>query len=102
MTLCPKRTILLPALAFCVVFSIFSAETLNAANLDHDCIGEANDCRICLQIEAANCFLKTFGLAGIVLFFAARLMFPAQTPQKDTGFNFYPLSPIALKVRFNT
>ena len=102
MELRSKVKVLFFALAVCIAFSIISAETLAADDHyhDHDCIGE--ECPFCLAIEATLGFLKILSLALLTLFLAARLSFPAQTPQKFTGFVLLPYSPIALKVRSNT
>jgi len=92
-----KNLLLIPAA--CIAFSVVFAETLISAEHDHDCTGEG--CPVCLQIEAAKCFLKNLKLAVIGLFFSICLLFPAQIRIKSAFF--IPLlSPVALKVRFNT
>jgi hypothetical protein len=102
MELGSKRKILLLTLTACIAFAIFFSETLAAAELDHDCIGEEHGCLICLQIEAINNFLKTLKIAGIIVFFAGYLVFSAQTFQRHMGFITYLYSPVALKIRLNT
>jgi len=94
-----KRKMLLLILAVCVAFSVICAETLTAAEHDHDCIGEG--CPVCLRIEAAECFLKTLKVAGICLSLAACSVFTAQFHKKPAELAAYP-SPVLLKVRFNT
>jgi len=100
MELYRKRRILLLVLAVCIVFSIVSAETLIASEHDHECTG--NCCPVCLQIEIVNCFLKTFNLAGFILLFAAFLAFFAKVHYIYNEFFYYRLTPVALKVRFNS
>jgi hypothetical protein len=87
-------------LTVCIAFSVLSAETLIAGNYDHDCIGE--NCPVCLHIEAVKCFIRTFKLAGLIAFFAAYLAFFAQAVRINNEFAYYNLTPIVLKVRFNS
>ena len=96
----PKRKILLLVLTACFVFSVIFAVTLTAAAHDHDCTGEG--CPVCLQIEAANKFLKALKLAGTGLFSAVCSVFPVQIRKKHTKFTPFLFSPVALKVRFNS
>jgi len=100
MELYRKRKILLLALAACIVFSVVSAETLIASEHDHDCTGEG--CPVCLQIEAAGCFLKTLKLTVIGLLLIAFSILFNKLQKKYACFNLYFISPIFLKVRFNT
>jgi ABC-type spermidine/putrescine transport system permease subunit I len=99
MKLRSKSKILLFLLAVCFVFSVFFAETMIAAEYNHDCTGEG--CRVCLQIEVAQYFLKTLKFAGIGLFLAVCLAFSVQIPKKPAHFTPF-LSPVTLKVRFNS
>jgi hypothetical protein len=87
-------------LAVCVAFSVLFAEILIAGNYDHDCIGEG--CPVCLHIEAVKCFIRTFKLAGLIAFFAACLAFFTQAVRINNEFAYYNLTPIGLKVRFNS
>jgi len=99
MELCLNKKNLLLIPAACIAFSVVFTETLTAAEHDHDCTGE--DCPVCLQIEAAKCFLRNLKLAVIGLFFAVCLEFSVQIHIKHAYF--IPLlSPVALKVRFNS
>ncbi|MCL1958437.1 MAG: hypothetical protein FWF68_02420 [Spirochaetes bacterium] len=99
MELYPNRKSLLLIPAVCIAFSVVFTETLTASEHDHDCTGE--DCPICLQIKAAKCFLKNLKLALIGLFFAVCLVSSAQIHTNHAYF--IPLlSPVALKVRFNS
>jgi hypothetical protein len=93
------KKILFLALAVCIAFSVVSAETLASVCLDHHCTGEK--CIPCLQIEAAKNFLKILKVLSIVLCFTVLLVIPVLNPQKYT-INPYLLTPIALKVRFNS
>jgi len=93
-----KGKIPLLILAACIAFSVVFAETLTAAEHDHDCIGKG--CPVCLRIEAAECFLKILKVAGICLSLAACSVFPAQFLKKPAELVAYP-SPVSLKVRFN-
>jgi len=100
MELYRKRKILLFVLAVCIVLSTVSAETLISDGYDHECTG--HNCHVCLQIEIANCFLKTFNLAGFIFLFAAFLAFFAKVHYIYNEFFYYILTPVALKVRFNS
>jgi hypothetical protein len=99
MELYSKTKIVFLTLTVCIVFSFFFTETLAASSLDHDCTGEG--CPFCMEIEIANNFLKTLKLAGIILFFALFLMFPARTLY-NTELSPCLYSPITLKIRFNS
>ena len=82
-----------------IFFAVVFTETLSAGNDDHDCIG--SNCAICLVIEAGHNFLKTLKSIGF-LFSAALLMFIAHILKRYTELCNYPLSPVILKVRFNS
>jgi len=97
---CSRSTILFLILITCVVFSILSAETSIAGEHDHDCTGEG--CPVCAHIEAVQCFLKTFKLAVVFAFFAVCYAFFFRTLRMYNHFSCYVLTPIGLKVRFNS
>jgi hypothetical protein len=99
MELCQKKKMLLLVPAVCISFSVFFSETLISAGHDHGCIGEG--CPVCLQVEAADNFLKTMKLAGICFFLTACFVFFAYSAKRHAGFNFCPLSLFGLKIRFN-
>ena len=86
------------ALAACMAFSVVFTGNLAAGDLDHDCIGE--NCPICLAIKAGQNFLKTLKFAGFLLFTVFLTLF-AHISKKHIV-NACPLSPITLKVRFNS
>jgi hypothetical protein len=96
MELLSKRKIILLALALCLVISVVFAEALISDSHDHDCTG--TNCPICLQIEMA----RSLKLAGIALFFISCPVFSALIPKIYTGLYDYSISPVMLKVRFNT
>jgi hypothetical protein len=96
----PKRKILLLSLAACIAFSVVFTVDLTAASHDHICSGD--DCPVCLYIEMAHIFLKTIRLAVIGLFLALCLAFSVQNHKKYAGYAAYLLSPVTLKVRFNS
>jgi len=96
MKLLSKRKIILLVLALCLVISIIFAETLTTDSHDHDCTGM--NCLICLRIELA----KSLKLASITLLFITCPVFSALIPGICTGLYNYPISPVMLKVRFNT
>jgi hypothetical protein len=96
MKLLSKRKIILLALALCLVMSVVFAETLISGSHDHDCIG--TNCPICLRIEMA----KSLKLAGITLLFITCPAFSALILKIHTGLNDYSISPVMLKIRFNT
>jgi len=100
MELNDKKKTLLLILAVFIVFGVVSAETLIAAEHDHDCIGE--NCPICLQIEVAKCFLRAFNLAGFIAFFIIFHAFFIQAHRIYYKLLYYFLTPIKLKVRFNS
>lgn len=92
-----KTLLLIPAV--CIAFSFVFAEDLTCAEYTHDCTGEG--CPVCLQIEAAKCFLKDLSLAVIGLFFSICLVLSVLINRKTAYFIPF-LSPVALKVRFNS
>jgi len=96
MKLLSNRKIILLALALCLVISVVFAETLITGSHDHDCTGM--NCPICLQIEMA----KSLKLAIITLSFISCLLSSVLIPKICAGLYDYSLSPIMLKVRFNT
>ena len=96
MKLQSKRKIIFLTLALCLVISVIFSEALVSGSHDHDCIG--TNCPICLQIEMA----RGLKLAGIVLFFISCPVFSAVIPKIYTGLYDYSISPVILKVRFNT
>ena len=96
----PKRKILLLVLSVCIVFSAVFAETVMAESHEHDCIGEG--CPVCLQIEAANNFLKALKLAICFIYVAVLLAGTVKIPLIYSQFIPCPLSPVSLKVRFNS
>jgi len=95
-----KRKTLFLVLAVCIAFSVVFTVTQTAAILDHECT--EHDCRQCRQIEAAKYFIKIIRLAIIGLFFAVFLTLPNQINKKYTVTAAYILSPVTLKVRFNS
>jgi len=99
MELCLNRKTMLLIPAACIAFSVVFSETLTAAQHDHDCTGEG--CPVCLQIEAAKCFLKNLKQAVIGLFLTFCCVFQVQVYRK-LAYLILLLSPVALKVRFNS
>jgi hypothetical protein len=96
MKLLSKRKIMLLALALCLVMLVVFAETLITGSHDHDCTG--TNCLICLRIEMA----KSLKLISLTLLFISCLAFFALIPKICAGLYDYSLSPVMLKVRFNT
>jgi len=97
------KKVLLLALAACVVFSIFLTVIVTAQSLNHACCKtEESGCLPCLQIEAANNFFRTLKLLIFFALFAAHQMSRTQAPRKYPESNSFFLSPVALKVRFNS
>jgi len=94
-----KKTLLL-ILTACIVFTVVFAVPQTAAILDHDCTNE--NCHHCRQIEAAKYFIKIIKLTVIGLFFTAFLTFPTQINKKYARSTYDILSPVTLKVRFNS
>ena len=99
MELYSKRKILLLVLAVCIALPVIFAEVL-AADHGHDCIGEG--CPVCLQIEAAAYFLKTLKPAGIGLLLALCSVFSNQSGKNNNKPAAVFMSPVTLKVRYNS
>jgi hypothetical protein len=95
-----KRKTLFLLLAICIAFSVVFTINQTAAILDHT--HTDHDCPQCRQIEAAKYFIKTIKLAIIGVFFTASLVFSSQTHKKYALSAAYILSPVTLKVRFNS
>jgi len=110
MKLQSKRKILLLAIAACIAFSVVFTGTLAACYLDHShtegkigsTIKTEPGCPICQIIERAEIFLNALRLASVILFFISFFMFIVQTSNAHKTYEAYLLSPVALKVRFNT
>ena len=110
MVLCLRRKAFYLVLAICVIFPVFFTETMVAAEFDHDCVAQDGGCYIakkeycqpCLLIQAAKYFLKTFEPIIAVSCFSIPLIFSAQSSEHFIDTNYYPLSLIELKVRFNS
>jgi hypothetical protein len=100
MELRPKGKILFLTLAICIVFSVVFAETIIADNFEHDCKGEG--CPVCLTIETVNNFIKSLKLFALVVFLAVCPMFPIHTSKNMGYLSLSFISPITLKVRFNS
>jgi len=96
MKLISNRKIILLALALCLVISVVFTETLIAGSHDHDCTG--TNCPICLRIEMA----KSLKLISLTLLFITCPAFSVLIPRISAGLYDYSLSPVMLKVRFNT
>jgi len=99
MKLQSKSKILFLVLIVCIIFTVVFTETILAGHQDHDhdCMGKG--CLICLLIKTVNNFLKPI---GIVLLFTGCLVLCGRILNGDTGLNTFALSPVALKVRFNS
>jgi hypothetical protein len=95
-----KRKTLLLILTVCIAFSVVFTVTQTAAILDHNCTN--HDCPDCRQIEAAKYFIKIIRLALIGLFFTVLLAFSSQIQKKYAESAACILSPVTLKVRFNS
>ncbi|WP_461246735.1 hypothetical protein [Treponema sp. R6D11] len=100
-----KRKVLFLVLAVCIAFSVVFTINQTAAIIDHehtDPHHTKHDCPNCRQIEAAKYFIKIIRLALVGLFFTIFLVLPSQIQKKDAESDAYILSPVTLKVRFNT
>jgi len=95
-----KRKTLLLILAACITFSVVFTVNQTAAILDHKCTN--HNCPHCRQIEAAKYFIKIIKLAIIGWFFTVLLIFSNQIHKKFAVTAAYILSPVTLKVRFNS
>jgi hypothetical protein len=103
MKLKPERNILLLAMTVSIAVSVILTGALTADCLDHDCqTCTAPDCPICQRIEMAEIFIKALKLVCIALFFTGCFVFFIQFTNAHTTHAAYLLSPVALKVRFNS
>jgi len=104
MAISPWKKIVFLTLAVCIAFSVASTIVLAAQSFNHTCCkNETSGCLPCLQIEAAKSFIRALRLALFFMLFAVCLLFHALSPKTYTSNSIISsLSPIALKVRFNT
>jgi len=103
MNLQHERNILFLAMTVCIAVSVILTGALTADCLDHDCqTCTAPECPICQRIEMAEIFIKALKLASIALFFTCCFVLFAQIVITHNFYNAYLLSPVALKVRFNS
>jgi len=87
----------------CIAVSVILAGALTADCLDHYCqTCKVPDCPICQRIEMAELFIKALKLASIALLFIGCSVFFVQITSAYKAHAAYLLSPIALKVRFNS
>jgi len=103
MKLQPERNILLLVMTVCIAVSVILAGALTADCFDHDyqtCT--VPNCPICQKIETTALFIKLLKLISIVLFSIGCFVFFLQIANAHTAHNAYLLSPVALKVRFNS
>ena len=104
----PKPKILLLALAICLAFPFFFTETLVAAEIEHDCCPkeetkeETQDCLPCLHFLAAENLLKNLKQTAIISSSLVPILPVVQVSEDYSSYNFYHLSSVELKVRFNT
>jgi hypothetical protein len=99
----PERNILLLIMTVSIAVSVILTGALTADYLDHDCqTCTAPDCPICQRIEMAEIFIKALNLTSIALFFSGCFVLFAQIVNVHKVYNVYLLSPVALKVRFNS
>ena len=97
----PERKIpLLITLVVFVFFSVVLTITLSAGDIDHECT--EHNCHICLKIETAKSFIKTLKLASHILLLTGCLLFFAGIYNNHTGHKANLLSPVVLKVRYNS
>jgi len=100
-------------MAACIAFSVIFTGILAASYLDHDHtegkihpIGPIAktepDCPICQKIERAEIFLNALKLASVILLLISCFVFIVQTSNANKTHDACLLSPVALKVRFNT
>jgi hypothetical protein len=99
----PERNVLLLIITVSIAVLVILTGALTADCLDHDCqTCTAPDCPICQRIEMAEIFIKTLKLVCIALLFTSCFMLFAQIVNTYKVYNVYLLSPVALKVRFNS
>ena len=83
-----------------VVFLAIFAEPLSSDGHEHSCTEQ--HCPVCLKIEIARGFLKLLILAGIVLLSSGCLTYCVGISKSRGEYKNFTLSPVALKVRFNS
>jgi hypothetical protein len=99
----PNKSILLLAITLSIASSVILTGALNADCFDHDCqTCTAPDCPICQRIEMAEIFIKALKLACIAFIFTGCFVLFAQNVNVHIPYNLHLLSPVALKVRFNS
>jgi len=103
MKLRQEKNILLLAMTISIAVSVILTGAITADCLDHDCQTCAiPDCPVCQRIEMAEILIKALKLASIALFFTSYFILFAQIVNAHKVYNAYLLSPVALKVRFNS
>jgi hypothetical protein len=98
-----ERNILLLAMTVSIAVSVILTGALSADCLDHDCKNcTMPDCPICQKIEMAELFIKALNLTSIALFFLGCFVLFAQIVNVHKVYDACHLSPVTLKVRFNS
>jgi len=100
----PKIRILLLALAACVAFPFFFTETLVVVEIEHDCCTkeETQECITCLHMLAAINLQLKLKIAALVSSSFEPLLFSIQINRDYNDLHIDYLSPVELKVRFNS
>ena len=102
MILHPIPRLLFFVILLFIALSIVLIVPLTAGIVDDNCIGEKNGCPVCQRIKTAKSFIRTIKTAGVFLLCAVSLVLYARMKEKNHIFCLSPISPVILKVRFNT
>ena len=98
----PKTKLLFLALLFCIISVIVFGEIVISFHTGHECVHIEAQCFDCLKITVLRNFLKIIKIASIGFYLAILLLFFNNYKIKYFKSNIFQLSPIVLKVRFNT
>jgi len=104
MKVCAKIKIMLLVLMISIVFPFIFTETLVVAEIEHDCCTteETQDCIPCLHYLVAINFLNNLKYSVFIPSSLAIISSQIKIPEWHSRSNYYYLSPVELKVRFNT
>jgi len=93
----PKTSVLFLVLLICVFSVMVFGETIVSYHADHECTKKDANCSVCIKINV----LKNF-LIAVCVGFCIVVLSSCRKKLWFLTFNKYQLSPVALKVRFNS
>ena len=95
-------------LSFCIIFPVFFTETLVIVEIEHSCcsvVDEVEETQNCIPCERIAATLNLLRNLRETVNFSSSSMFIlslSNLPEKYSDLNLYCLTPVELKVRFNT